>query len=258
MKISIISYAFHGLLEQGRMDLFGYLESVRYRYGLDAADIWNGSLASLERDYLAKVKGALAERELALANFAVDDAHIWDPDPSVREQLHKVALAHLDAAEFLGARTVRLDTGGEAAPMGSEQFDVTVRRFQEYARRARDGGYRIGPENHWGAAMVPENIRRLQEAVGSPAYGLLLHVGNWKGGDADEADRMAAPFTFHTHFEWGLAQARLEEKMRLLRDAGYEGYWGIEHWSGVNEYHDVAIEVAMMREVLNRWRQQGE
>ena len=39
MKLSIASYSFHGLLDEGKMDVFGYLETIRYRYGLDAADI---------------------------------------------------------------------------------------------------------------------------------------------------------------------------------------------------------------------------
>ena len=39
--ISIASYSFHGLLEAGMIDVFGYLESCRYRYHLDTADIWS-------------------------------------------------------------------------------------------------------------------------------------------------------------------------------------------------------------------------
>ena len=30
------------------MDVFGYLETVRYRYGLRTADLWNRTLASIE------------------------------------------------------------------------------------------------------------------------------------------------------------------------------------------------------------------
>ena len=38
MKISIASYSFHGLTGQGMMDVFGYLETVKYRYRLDAIE----------------------------------------------------------------------------------------------------------------------------------------------------------------------------------------------------------------------------
>jgi len=147
-KISIASYAFHGLLREGKMDLFGYLESCKYRYHLDSADIWNGMLLSTEDDYLAKVKDALDERGLALANLCVDGAHLWEDDPAVREQHYQNGLAALHAGEVLGALTVRIDAGGREAEWTNEQFDFIVERYQAYARRAYEHGYRVGPENH--------------------------------------------------------------------------------------------------------------
>ena len=71
MKISIASYAFYGLLKEGVIDLFGYLESCRYRYQVRTADIWNGMLVSTEDDFLIQVKAALDERGLTLANLCV-------------------------------------------------------------------------------------------------------------------------------------------------------------------------------------------
>ncbi len=254
MRISIISYAFYGLQKAGQMDVFGYLESVKHRYGLDAADLWNGTLASLDDDYLKKVKEALDERELTLACYAVDGAHVWDPDPAVREEHHRCALANLRAAEFLGARSVRIDWGGETSAMSEEQFDCIVGRFREYAQRAHDHGYKVGPETHWGAALVPENMQRVHQAVASPAYGVMLHIGHWVEGREDEGDRLVAPWTFHTHVDWRITTTCLEEKMAILRDAGYQGYWGVEHHSGQHEYSEVAIQVARVRGVLDRWR----
>ena len=68
MNVAIASYAFHGLLRNRTIDLFGYLESCRYRYDVRTADIWNGMLTSGEPAYLAKVKQALIERELELVS----------------------------------------------------------------------------------------------------------------------------------------------------------------------------------------------
>ena len=103
MDISIASYAFHGLLRRGQMDLFGYLESCRYRYHLDLADIWNGMLASTEDEYLYLVRDALDERGLVLANLCVDGAHIWEDDPAQREANYRSALAHLHAEQRVEA-----------------------------------------------------------------------------------------------------------------------------------------------------------
>ena len=41
--------------------------------------------------------------------------------------------------------------------------------------------------------------------------------------------------------------------MAMLRDAGYQGYWGIEHHTGQHEYARVAVQVDKVREVLARW-----
>ena len=78
MNIAIASYAFHGLLRDGMIDLFGYLESSKYRYDLDTADIWNGMLLSTDDDYLVKVRRGLDERGLTLVNLCVDGPHIWE------------------------------------------------------------------------------------------------------------------------------------------------------------------------------------
>ena len=262
MKISIISYAFHGLQRAGMMDVFGYLESVKYRYGLDAADIWNGTLESIEDDYLRKVRDALDERELALACLAVDGPRVWGLDPEKRERDHHDILAYLHAAEVLGARTVRVDMGlptdDRSSPlvhvMSEEQFDWAASHYAAYAQRAYDNGYRVGPETHYGVELVPENMARIYEAVDNPGYGILLHFGHWVEGCEDEGDALAAPWAMHIHVPGQLAMSRMPEKMAMVRDAGYTGYWGVEHYSGENEYTQVGVQVAQVRDVLDRWR----
>jgi sugar phosphate isomerase/epimerase len=257
MRISIASYAFHGLLAEGKMDVFGYLESCRYRYGLDAADIWNGMLPTTDEAFVRKVREAMDEKEMVLANLCVDRAHVWDPDPEKRAALRENALAHLRAAVTLGAKTVRIDMGGRSPEMTDEQFDVTVAGFREYAEFAADHGFRTGPENHFGPALVADNQRRLKEAVDSPAYGVLLHVGHW-AADAAEGDRLVAPWTIHTHVDANTCRTCVEERMRMLLDEGYGGHWGVEHHSARNEYSEVAWQLAVVRRALVGMRSAGQ
>ena len=229
MNIAIASYAFYGLLRAGKIDLFGYLESCRYRYDLRTADIWNGMLTSTEDDYLAKVKQALDERELTLVNLCVDGPHIWEDDPAVREQHYQNALRYLHVAEVLGAKTIRIDAGVRADNFTTEQFDGIVQRYQEYAQRAHDNGYKVGPENHWGAELVPANMKNICEAVDHPGFGVLLHFRGTEG------DAVMAPWAMHTHSSWELTEQGLAEQMGLLRAAGYQGCGSIEHHSGQDE-----------------------
>ena len=111
--------------------------------------------------------------------------------------------------------------GGRDAALSDEQLDYIVARYGEYCRFAAD----------------------------HPAYGVLLHFGNW-ANDVDSGDRMVAPWAMHTHVSPETVATRLEESMEILLDAGYEGYWGVEHHSGVNEYAEVQWQVAEVRRAL--------
>jgi sugar phosphate isomerase/epimerase len=256
MNLSIMSYSFRGLLAAGKMDVFGYLETCKYRYGLHAADIWNGFLPSTDEDYLHKIADALAERELELPDLCVDKAHIWEDDPDKRAQNYQNALAHLRAAVILGARFVRIDAGSRRERWTDEEFDHIVQRYKEYAQFAHDNGFKMGAENHWGPEKQWSELKRLYEAVDHPGFGISCHLGGFAGTDEEraEADRLVAPWVCHTHFPWNITEGPLEERMANLRDAGYQGYYSVEHHSAKNEYAEVGVQLARVRAVLAGWR----
>lgn len=258
MRISIAGFSFHGLLSEGQMSLFGYLESVKYRYHLHTADIWNGMLASEDDDYVALVRRALDERELTCANYHADGVHVWDDDPEVRAAHREGALRHLRIAEKLGARTVRIDTGGVVGPITAEQLEVLSATFREYAEFGADAGFACGPETHWGLSLVVDNMEAIARSVDHPCYGVLLHIGHFELGDEEEGDRRLAPWAVHTHVDQRTTETRLESAMAILRDAGYRGYWGVEHHSGRNEYREVERQLASVRRVLASWGPAGE
>ena len=246
MKVSIASYAFHGLLEQKMMDVFGYLETCKYRYHVNSADIWNGFFPTIEDGFLKKVKEGLAEREMSLANLCVDGPHIWEDDPAAREKHYHDALAYLHAAELLGAKTIRIDAGGQGSSFTEEQFDLIVKRYREYAQCAYDSGFLVGPENHWGPEADPNNMKRICEAVDHPGFGVLLHFRGNAG------DHLIAPWAMHTHISWEISEHCLDESVGMLRAHDYQGYYSVEHHTGQNEYTEVAVQLARVRDQLSR------
>lgn len=255
MKLSIGGFSFNNLRVEGKMDIFAYIETVHKRYQLQSIDFWNAFFADTTRplwqvaddDMLKRIRDALMEREMALVNIAVDRAHIWDPDPEIREALHMNALAHLRAAEIMGAQSVRIDAvlhGDDV--LSDEAFEYIAMRYREYAQRAAEGGYWVGPENHTGCALQPDTLVRISEAVNHPNYGILLHLGRWKPtGDsfslrmtssdtldayATEGDLQAAPWVRHTHVDYRLIESpQAKERLASLKNAGYDGYWAIEY-----------------------------
>jgi sugar phosphate isomerase/epimerase len=267
-RISILSYSFLGLFQAKTIDVFGYLESCRYRYGLEGANIWNGMLTSMDEDYLKRVREALDERNLKLCVLTTDNTHVWDPDPAVRAKNRANALSHLNAARILGAEFMRLDAGGPASgdrssqaakEWSNEAFDGIVKSYKEYAQYAADHGFKMGPENHWGPEGIWPNMQKLYKAVAPhPGFGLSVHISQWQGTkqDKDLADKESAPWVVALHMDNDTCNGPLPEKMGILRDAGYKGWWVVEnHSNGRNEYAMSGIQVAQVRTVLQSWRE---
>lgn len=256
MKISIASFSFHGAVGDGTLDVFGYLEACRYRYHLDTADIWNGLLGSdvemqLDPERLRKVRAAMDERGLVCVNYHADGCHPWEPDPEVRARHAALAERHMAAAEVLGAQTVRIDSGGTEREWTNEEFDFIADAYRAFAKRAADGGYKVGPETHWGATNYPDNMLRLHAAVNSPAYGILLHMGKDTWTSPDEYDRALVPIAIHTHIDQRTCYNRLDSALAILLDGGYQGALGVEHHSGKNELAEVEVQIGLVRRALS-------
>jgi Sugar phosphate isomerases/epimerases len=262
VNVSIGGYSFNNMYLEGKMDVFGYLETVKYRYKLDVADLWNGFFIDrntgpiyrlADESYIRKIREALDEKEMAVVNFAVDGAHLWDPDPETRKRLHDNALVHLRASVILGAKTVRIDTGGsyhDRETMTEEQFEYTVRTYREFAQFASDNGFLIGPENHMGASLLPREMKRIAEAVDHPAFGFLVHLGRWKA-DQEEGDKLVAPWAYHTHFDEKTAvSGDALNTIATLKDAGYKGYWGIEYNAPKRQYLETERLLGMVKKLL--------
>ncbi len=249
-NISIDSYSFHQLLYDGKMDIFHFLETVKYRYDINAVGIWNAFLSNTDEEYLRKVKEALDEKDMVVSNIAVDKASIWDDDPKIRELNHKNALAHLRAAEILNAKSVRIDWGVRETVFTDAQFEFIVRRYKKYCKIASDNGFTVGPENHFGASLNPHLMIDIVNAVDHPAYKILVHLGRWNV-DEKKGDEITASHAMHTHLSKKISEENLEKKLKIFIEAGYQGFWGIECSSGKDEYTQAGNVVESIKRALN-------
>jgi sugar phosphate isomerase/epimerase len=278
-KLSILSYTFNGMVGRGMQDIFGYFETCKYRYNLDAADLWGGHLKDFrerydkgtyipfEEEWIAKVKEALDERELCIPNIAADGCHVITFDPERTELQYKNAKEHLKLAKMLGVGFVRFDSGPSfQMPDGrsdwtNEEFDFIVKRYKEYAQYAYDNGFKVGAENHMGPSGVWKNLKKLYDAVNHPGFGVCIHIGGYRGATPEETvelDKESAKIAVHTHIPMNIINGPLEEKMNNLRNAGYQGYYSVEvpGGRGENPYQNAAYALAKVRAVFSKWDQE--
>ena len=263
IRASIFSYSFHGLVGQGMMDIFHFFETCKYRYGLDAADLWNGMFPQLDDKFIDKVHSALEDRQLVIPNIAADGAHIMyfgNDDPvKIREMQDR----YMQIAKRLGVGFVRFDAGpqmhdGRKDVDGwtNQEFDYIVKRYKELAQYAYDNGFRVGSENHYGPACVWKHMEKLIKAVDHPGFGICQHFGGWRGTYEENllAEKAAAPYTLHTHIPWQCSEdPNLHLRLGVLRDVNYPGYYSVEHHSGQNEYNLVEVQLSKVKAVLTSW-----
>ena len=278
LPVSCLSYSFHGLVGEGMMDIFHYFETCRYRYGLDAADLWNGMFTSTDDDYINKVHRALEERQLVVPNIAADGAQLISSpsqdSPEDRAKLRAIQDTYLKICKKLGVGFLRMDAGplpgGEVTnsirePWKEADFDYLVKRYRELAQYAFDNGFKVGAENHMGHEKWWPNLEKLIKAVDHPGFGICVHFGGWtvnstetRDADNDAADLAAAKYVCHTHIPWDICESpKLPEKMALLRDAGYKGYYSAEHHSAQNEFNLTEVQLSKIRAVLTSWNNGG-
>lgn len=247
--ISLASYSFHGLHSAGMIDVFHYLNITKFRYRVNHADIWSGYIPSTEDAFIGKIRQTLDENDMVLANLCVDGAHVWEDDADERAKNAKKAVEFIRIGETLGAKTIRIDTGGREATWTDQQFEVIVKQYREWAHRAGEMGYRIGTENHWGATQRPGNVVRLAKAVDHPSFGVLFHFGNVQDMDMDEGNDMLVPYAMHTHIAAAVAET-CGPLMGKLLDSGYNGVFSCEHHTGKNEYAQVEWQLGAIRKNL--------
>ena len=275
MDLSICSYSFHRLLEEGQQDVFKYISDC-HRLGCTQLDLWNGHLPLLldheaglpssyppeyaqlsadEVDYLAQIKAAADHAGLPFGCLAVDGAHIYEPSAEARQAQQIKAYRWLNIAEQLGTQQIRIDSGGPAE-LPDDVLEIIVSGYNDLIARARDKGMEVVIENHWGASRIPENVLRMLEAV--QGLGLLFDTGNWPDELREIGWTQCARYARATHLKTYAFDADGNETtvdipraIRLLQDSGYQGSWGIESVPRQGDEIEAARKsVALVRRVL--------
>jgi sugar phosphate isomerase/epimerase len=259
----------NGLVREGEMDVFRFLDTARYRYRLDYADIWTeGSLKDLSDAYIARVRTALNDTGITLANLCVDGPVLWPEDESKRAGNKTKMLEYLDVAKELGAQTIRIDFGGpspwgrkpDAPPytpytMTDEALAYIAETFREYCGIVASFGAKIGPENHWGWDGVTDYLIKVKEKVNHPAYGHLFHITHFVG-DVALGEKYAIETAMHTHVPANSIPI-IKSYVKKLIKADYAGVYSIEHHSRLHELIRTDWQLASLRAILAEINEEG-
>jgi len=241
-RISLAEWSLHRTIFGGKLDALDFPVVARRAFGIDAVEYVNQFFFDRARDrtYLGELKRrAEGEGVRSLLIMCDREGRLGDPDPARRRQAVENHYKWVEAARFLGCHSIRVNAASEGSY--EEQQKLAADGLRQLVEFAAEHELNVLVENHGGLSSNGAWLAGVIRMVDHPRCGTLPDFGNWRV-DADTwydpyrglAELMpfakgvsAKSYDFDAEGnETRLDYVRL---LRIVRDAGYRGYIGIEY-----------------------------
>lgn len=261
MKLSISMWSVVAAVRQGRIDLPGFIEFAARQQengarGVELLDyFWTDRAAEM-----SKVKQQIVDAGLELAVYSIGN-DFFQPEREAWEKQLADFKTGIEVADRLEVRSLRVFSGN-AKPGYSfdDGFAWIVDGLATGAHHAENHGVTLALENHGLMAGRSSQVRRVIEAVGSPALranidtgnfllvnqnpteaaqelaalAALVHLKDFRQARPDETAHVykaldGAPFTGAVV---GQGEVDLAAIIKILGNAGYTGWLSLEYEGG--------------------------
>jgi len=212
----------------------------REDFGIDGIEYVNQFFENPVEPYLKQLNKAAADHGIKNVLIMVDsEGSMVAKDKKERMQ---AAINHrkwVEIAAYLGCHAIRCNAhgGGRTLAEDADSLDRAAESFGDLIDYAKQFQINVLIENHGGISSDPEWLPALCKKIDSPHFGLLPDYGNYGKIGRErlaEAVRAAMPHAKGvsvkaawqpdgTHPGYDLA-----ELIRISKDSGYTGFWGIE------------------------------
>src|SRR6056297_305444 len=229
-------------LIQGDMDPLYFAKHSRELFGINAIEYVNTFYFDKANDqsYLNELKN-VADNEGVRSVLIMCDAEgaLGDPDEAARQQAVENHYKWIEMAKFLGCHSIRVNAQSQGSY--EEQSDRAadgLRRLSEYAASEN---INVIVENHGGLSSNGDWLTTTIEKVNLPNCGTLPDFGNFNISPNETYDRYKGTRQLMKYAKGVSAKTNdfrengEEENMdylrlmRIVKDAGYTGYVGIEY-----------------------------
>ncbi len=262
-KISLAQWSLHKALFAEEIQPLDFPAFTRERYGLEAVEYVNVFFGGREQDeaYLADLKRRCDDAGVKSLLIMIDrEGALGDADPAARAKAIENHHKWVEAAKFLGCHSIRVNAASSGTP--DEQRDLAadgLRRLTEFA-----AGHELNVivENHGGLSSNGAWLASVIRQVDHPRCGTLPDFGNFQVSPGEWYDRyqgveelmpFAKAVSAKSHdfdAEGNETNTDYHRMMRIVLDAGYRGWVGIEYeGSGLSEVEGVAATQRLLERV---------
>ncbi|MDX2286781.1 MAG: sugar phosphate isomerase/epimerase family protein [Bacteroidia bacterium] len=276
-KISLAEWSLHKALFDKKLDNLDFAATARNEFGIEAIEYVNAFFKDKAQDaaYLAELNKRAADNGVKQLLIMIDgEGGLGDTDEKARMKAIDNHKKWVEAAKTLGCHSIRVNAYGEGSSEAVAAAAVDgLGRLTDFAAPM---GINIIVENHGGYSSDGDWMAGVMKQVNKPTCGMLPDFGNfcverakpapgqdpWSAGCATMYDRykgveLFMPFakavSAKSHdfdAEGNETETDYLRIMKIVKDAGYRGYVGIEYeGSKLDEYAGIRATKALLEKV---------
>jgi len=241
-SISLAEWSLHRTLFDKKLDNLDFAKTAKNDFGIEAVEYVNQFFKDKAQDkaYLAEMKKRASDLGVKNVLIMIDaEGALGDADEAKRKQAVENHYKWVEAAKFLGCHSIRVNAQSQGSY--DEQLDRAadgLRRLTEFGDKH---GINIIVENHGGLSSNGEWLTSVIKKVNHPRCGTLPDFGNFNLGNGQRYDiykgvQEMMPFAKGVsaksgEFDEQGNEVRIDYRrmMKIVMDAGYHGYVGIEY-----------------------------
>jgi len=246
--ISLAEWSLRSLLRDGTITNLDFPTYTKNTFGIHALEYVNSYFKDKAKDtaYLKSLKQRCADEGVKSVLIMVDgEGPLADSDTSKRKQAVENHKKWVEAAAELGCHAIRVNAFSESGDDYSSSASAYVQSMGELGEFGKDFGISILMENHGGYSSNGYWINHVFSQLPTELCGTLPDFGNFTVNAQEgivfpylRGMQMLMPYAKGVSAkslafdENGLETTMDYERiMAIVKNAGYEGYIGIE-WGG--------------------------
>jgi sugar phosphate isomerase/epimerase len=265
-KISVAEYSLHNMLGKGELDPRDYAPFCKKNFEVDAVEYWNGPFADKAKDeaYMGEMHSKAVDAGVRELLIMIDgEGQLGAPDEAERVQAVENHYKWVEAAKKMGCHSIRVNAASRGSRDEQQKLAADgLRRLSEFADMH---GLNVIVENHGGLSSDGSWLASVIKDVGLPNCGTLPDFGNFRISRGEEYDRYkgveemmpyakAVSAKSHDFDEEGNETSTdYLRMMKIVLDAGYRGYVGIEYeGSRLSEVEGTKATKALLERVREK------
>lgn len=259
-RISLAQWSLHRTIRSGSLDHLDFAKVTREAYGLEAVEYVNSFFKDRAQDaaYLAAMNTRAKDHGVYQHLIMCDgEGRLGDPDAAKRRAAVENHRTWLDAAKTLGCVSIRVNAASDGT--FDEQQKLAADGLRQLCELGAPLGINVIVENHGGLSSNGRWLAGVMERVDHPRCGTLPDFGNFYEYDRYQGVAELMPFAkavsakSHEFDREGNESAKdYRRLMKIVTDAGYHSWVGIEYEGTALSEHDGILATRRLLERVAR------